>query len=256
MNKETLVPTQMFVGQKEQTLDFAEHFLQSLFCKNSSETQNMESKNCFCSQCQKVKKRQHPFIVWINPTKDYLLDDIKVIFEKTKFALDENQKFFFVLQNAANLNPACANRLLKVLEEPPAGYNFILLTQNENNILPTITSRCLVTHLQHNKQVSSLGHPLLTFFIYEDKLQDPFAFEAELKKYHLSNRQAFELIEQLLNFFTKKISLQLTKNNYENPDIKRWKNIEQYLKNKMKKPPQSGSANLFLKNIFLSFPSK
>ncbi len=37
---------------------------------------------------------------------------------------------------------AAANALLKILEEPPAGTSFILVSDHKNNLLPTILSRC------------------------------------------------------------------------------------------------------------------
>lgn len=39
------------------------------------------------------------------------------------------------------MNPSCANKLLKVLEEPPAGVCFIMCSANPSALLPTITSR-------------------------------------------------------------------------------------------------------------------
>ena len=252
MKKQTLVPSQLFIGSSEKIEELAENFVQSFFCINNFEFESEELKNCFCSQCQKIKNRQHPFFVWISPEKDYVLGDIEVIFEKTQFSLDENQQFFFVLDQAEKLTQATANRLLKTLEEPTKGYNFILLTNNENNVLPTIKSRCLTHHFGIQTQTDISNHPILSFFLNKNKLNDPFSFEQELKKQKLTNTQAKELINQLLSFFTQEII-----NSYISKTIhpiEHFKNIEKFLKTKLKKPPQTGSANLFLKNIFLSFP--
>lgn len=40
------------------------------------------------------------------------------------------------------MNPAAANALLKILEEPPAGVYFILITSHWRRLLPTVLSRC------------------------------------------------------------------------------------------------------------------
>ncbi|MFH1643845.1 MAG: hypothetical protein ABIA74_01595 [bacterium] len=253
MNIKTLIPTQLFVGSEGKTEESAENYIQSFFCKNSYEWQADQIKTCFCNQCQKIKKRQHESLIWIDPEKDYVIDDIEIIFEKIKFSLDENQNFFFVLQNAENLTPATANRLLKVLEEPPTGFNFILLTKNENNILPTIKSRCLISNFSHIEQENIETDPILSFFIDEKKLSDHFSFDSELKKQKLTDSQATELINTLLNHFSKKI-INIYKEQQGHNELETYKEIESFLKNKLRKPPQSGSANLFLKNIFLSFP--
>jgi DNA polymerase-3 subunit delta' len=47
-----------------------------------------------------------------------------------------------VVQPAEAMNPAAANSLLKILEEPPATVYFILVSDAYRRLLPTIRSRC------------------------------------------------------------------------------------------------------------------
>lgn len=47
---------------------------------------------------------------------------------------------------AENMNTACANKLLKLIEEPPQKTVFILLAEDEEALLQTIRSRCQVIH--------------------------------------------------------------------------------------------------------------
>ena len=49
-----------------------------------------------------------------------------------------------LVQDAHRLHPNAANALLKILEEPPEGVVFLLTTDSEASILPTIRSRCAV----------------------------------------------------------------------------------------------------------------
>ncbi len=49
----------------------------------------------------------------------------------------------FIVDEAELLNPAGQNALLKTLEEPPPGTTLILVTGNEDRLLPTIRSRCM-----------------------------------------------------------------------------------------------------------------
>ncbi len=49
----------------------------------------------------------------------------------------------FIVDEAELLNPTGQNALLKTLEEPPAGTTLILVTGNEDRLLPTIRSRCM-----------------------------------------------------------------------------------------------------------------
>lgn len=49
-----------------------------------------------------------------------------------------------ILQPAEAMNPAAANALLKILEEPPPSVCFILISHAWRKLLPTIRSRCRV----------------------------------------------------------------------------------------------------------------
>jgi DNA polymerase-3 subunit delta' len=47
---------------------------------------------------------------------------------------------------AEKMNTACANKLLKLIEEPPNKTVFILIAEDEEQIINTIRSRCQVLH--------------------------------------------------------------------------------------------------------------
>jgi DNA polymerase-3 subunit delta' len=47
---------------------------------------------------------------------------------------------------AEKMNTACANKLLKLIEEPPEKTVFILIAENEEQIISTIRSRCQTLH--------------------------------------------------------------------------------------------------------------
>jgi DNA polymerase-3 subunit delta' len=57
------------------------------------------------------------------------------------------------------MNTSAANKLLKLLEEPPEKTVFILVAENEDQIISTIKSRCQVLHfplLSENDIVNGL----------------------------------------------------------------------------------------------------
>ena len=264
--KNTLIPAQLFVGPQDFILEKAEHFLQQNFCPQTLcpqtlRSQTLRSQNstedvidCFCNECKKIKNQQHEFIVFINPEKDYIVKDIDIIFQKINFALDDSQKFFFVLQKAHTLNLACANKLLKVLEEPPAGYNFILLADNVNSILPTIVSRCYV--VDYSSNVNEFAqHSLLSFF-YNKNLDSPAEFDKELRGLGLNDSDSIKLMHQMVAFFAKKI-VDFEKEALDSAQIKEKHYVQEvydYLKDASRRMPRSGSSNIFWKNIYIAFP--
>jgi DNA polymerase-3 subunit delta' len=53
-----------------------------------------------------------------------------------------------VLAPAESMNAAAANALLKLLEEPPAGAVFVLVSDAIDEVLPTIRSRCVLQRVE------------------------------------------------------------------------------------------------------------
>lgn len=51
-----------------------------------------------------------------------------------------------IIWMAEKMNSQCANKLLKLIEEPPTKTAFILITEDEEQIINTIRSRCQVLH--------------------------------------------------------------------------------------------------------------
>ncbi len=52
-----------------------------------------------------------------------------------------------IIWGAEFMNTAASNKLLKLIEEPPSGTVLILITEDENQIINTIRSRCQVLHI-------------------------------------------------------------------------------------------------------------
>ena len=51
-----------------------------------------------------------------------------------------------IIWMAEKMNSACANKLLKLIEEPPEKTVFILISEDEEQLISTIRSRCQVLH--------------------------------------------------------------------------------------------------------------
>lgn len=241
----TAIPAHLVIGSPTQTCSFAESLLQKMLCPLAA-----KEPGCFCSICRKIKAHQHHSVIWICPEKGYTVDDVAIIFERTALSLDEGEYCFFILTQAQTLTSAAANRLLKVLEEPPQGYRFVLLSDNLNALLPTILSRCMVTTLTQGLNQANIN-PLLTFFSADHPQRDPFVFEQELKKQHLSESQSSDLLYELINQY-----IELLKTTTHDEKIERLSATLDFLLIQAKRPPQSGSSELFWKNMYLSWPLK
>ncbi|HBS48335.1 TPA: hypothetical protein DEO28_00560 [Candidatus Dependentiae bacterium] len=249
MKNDSLVPVQLWEGDNKNLVEKTIAFLQLNFCINKSIDNFSE---CYCNNCRKLKSFSHSSVLWLKPQKSYSVDLIEQIFEKIQFNLDKDQKFFFVLEKAHLLTAATANKILKILEEPPVGYNFILLTNNIKIILPTIKSRSLIKQFPKAEfEIDFEEYPLLKYFIEKQKLNDPITFESDLKKLELNETDSLEILNILFNYFSKKQIL-CDKNETKEYAL----NVVNFIKKQILIPPQSGSSNLFWKNVYLNFPQK
>lgn len=70
-----------------------------------------------------------------------------VIPEASRSPFEASTKVF-VIEEAERMNPAAQNALLKTLEEPTADTVFILISDREEELLETISSRCRVVRLE------------------------------------------------------------------------------------------------------------
>ena len=236
------IPTHIFVGTHEQTTATAVEILRDQWCPH-------RNNDCFCSTCKQLTHQQHRFLAWLKPTKDYTVDDLDPLFRTISFALDDDQIFFFVLEHGERLTQATANRLLKIFEEPPRGYHFILLTDNLNALLPTIISRSEVITLA--QKAASALHPLLEYFLRGAPLTTVLDFEQFLQRNKLSDSESTQLLDELFEQFSAKCSTAILNND---PDQYLLVDITTFLQQAMAMPPQSGSSELFWKNLWVNIP--
>ncbi len=76
------------------------------------------------------------------------IDSVReVTYECNKASVVADNKRVVFIRDAFNLNAASANALLKALEQPPEGVLFIMTARKESDLIPTVLSRCVVTHI-------------------------------------------------------------------------------------------------------------
>lgn len=228
-----LHPAYLFLGDNNSAINYTKNFVKKTFCKKDGSDS--------CINCNLIEKNQHYAVRWISPESGYKLENLEIIFDTIKFSLDNNEHFFFILQKADLLSISCANSLLKPLEEPPLGYHFILLANNKELVLPTISSRCLVYNVSSNDD-NIIKTDLLNFFL-TGSLNSAFELNKYLERTKPSDKDAKEFIEALRIYYIKHASLSLNEKIIKKIEI---------LDNYYKKLPMPGSGKFFIKNIFLS----
>lgn len=76
------------------------------------------------------------------------VSEAKLIFEKLSLRAAEAACKTLIIYLPEKMNPDASNKLLKLLEEPPQGTLFLLITHSPERILRTIRSRCQTIYLQ------------------------------------------------------------------------------------------------------------
>ena len=101
-----------------------------------------------CGPCRKIKSGNHPdFITVEDPEHKNVAVKIVRKFREDVFVRpnESDHKIYLFPQD---LGLEGQNALLKILEEPPAYGVFLLLTENPEQLLPTVRSRCTELALQ------------------------------------------------------------------------------------------------------------
>jgi DNA polymerase-3 subunit delta' len=89
------------------------------------------------------QKKQNPYLSpAMERSMGILTEQIISLQHKAMFMPDEGTKKIFIISQAERLHPSAANKLLKLLEEPPPHVLFILVSSRPEALLPTIRSRC------------------------------------------------------------------------------------------------------------------
>lgn len=184
IKNEKVSHAQLFLGHPGHgALPLALAFVQYLFCENKQEHDSCNA----CSSCGRIAKLQHPDLHFsfptvqaISSTSDQLLSEWRSQIEENPYfdlstwikrtdskerkpiiSKDESQEIIkklslrsyeggykvMLIWMAEEMNTTCANKLLKMIEEPPAKTLFILISETQDYMLRTILSRTQIVKI-------------------------------------------------------------------------------------------------------------
>lgn len=161
---------------------------------------------CHCKSCQKFPL-DHPDFLCVGKNEKIKVVDVEKIldFSITTPFLSKNKTV--VIDNAHDITWEAANRLLKILEEPPSFFSFFLISSEPQKILPTILSRCIeyefgsltredLTNIIWKKLGFSLPEAKVLGWIGADSSLDVFSDAGKCLKYRY---MILELINSIKN---------------------------------------------------------
>lgn len=122
-------------------------FVKAILCENKY----VDNRKCNeCSLCKRIDDGNYPELKIINADGMYIKKQ-QIIELQQEFSRScvEGSKRIYIIRECEKMRTEAANSMLKFLEEPEDGIVAILMTNNINNVLPTIISRCKVIKLNN-----------------------------------------------------------------------------------------------------------
>ena len=95
-----------------------------------------------------IIKKVHPDVFFLPKSETLKVEDVELVLERLNYFPMEADCKVFVLENFSSATVQAQNKLLKTLEETPPNVYFLLCSEKEDGILPTIKSRCQVLELE------------------------------------------------------------------------------------------------------------
>lgn len=125
-----------------------------------------------CQNCRQILSGNHPDVLLVKTENRQTLsiDQIRPLKEELAKSPVESKRRFFIINQAQKLTLPAANALLNLLEEPIAPVVSILITNNSDQILPTIRSRTQIVNFDDNENDSH--HQLLDSGLSQEELAE------------------------------------------------------------------------------------
>lgn len=164
------MPHAMLLGGPQGTgkLAFAQALAARLLCEQRTDADGPDTQACgICSSCTWLASDNHPDLRLIQPEEGddanedgaeeapagavgrkttgqgpIRVDQIRALTDFVYVGSHRRGKRVTIISPAESMNPAAANSLLKVLEEPPVGVYFIMVSNSWRRLIPTLRSRC------------------------------------------------------------------------------------------------------------------
>lgn len=148
LKQDKLSHSYIFSGTEH--LAFARQFAKMILCKQ-------EHTGCdSCSSCVKVNSDNHPDLMVVEPDGASIKNaQIEALQEFMVIKPFESEKKIAIVHLSHLMTESAQNRLLKVLEEPPAHAVLIFLTKHMEGLLETVKSRCQIVGFNGEMDVES-----------------------------------------------------------------------------------------------------
>ena len=234
------LPSQVWVGNAQVLKEQVITYLQKQFCVVSRERACLN-----CASCCQIKHTQYHNILWLVPDGQYKVDQVREVLLRLSLRLAQDEQFYFIFQDAHCLNESSANSLLKSIEEPPIGYNFVFLVPRKELLLNTILSRSHIQQFDSNDGI--VEHEIFDCFTVKNF--NPVEFSTMLEKYKdLSDQDSRTLLDQIYGYWLHRAQKDLSVDEQQKNQ-----RVIAILQHAQESLPMPGSSKLFWRDLYLQW---
>ena len=164
-----------------------------------------------CITCLRIESENYPDVITLDGSKATIKKEdvlnIESRFEKTAF--ETKGIMIYIIHLVENMTLEAVNSILKFIEEPEGEVYAFLTTNNINNVLPTIVSRCQTLNLKSvdrkeiirdsiDLSIEPEDAELLSYFYNDSELiYDLLKDEDESENYFISKKAVLGLLNAL-----------------------------------------------------------
>lgn len=174
------------------------------------------------------------------------IDDVKALQKEMLFSPFNEPVQIALISNAEKLTTQAQNSFLKTLEETPDNTSYILVTNNEKHLLPTIISRAFKIYTKEEREMLTDSNNLQ--IIQMDMIQ---AFE-NIEKISKERKDTEEFLKQLELHFQNLLEEKF-ENGLDSKNI--CDNIVRVIQTE-ERVKANGNRRLLLENLFLNLNKK
>jgi len=150
----------------DETYEMILAFVKRLLCTKEHTIYDYDA----CPLCKRIDSGNYPELKIIEPDGVYIKKNqiLELQKEFSKSSVEGNKKIY-IIRDCEKMRPEAANSMLKFLEEPEDDIVAILMSNNINNVLSTIVSRCKMIKFNsgnNQKKIDDKLEQLAIDFVY------------------------------------------------------------------------------------------
>ena len=178
------------------------------FCKLVNCPENYLSPCTKCNLCHLIENDSLPSLKIIYPDgqaiKKSQMEELKSDFASIPYLSKYN---IYIIQDAEKFNASSANTMLKFIEEPEKNIIGFLITNNKENVINTIKSRCEIIKANYSEKVECFidekVQNLAEEYLYklEVEKEELIVYNKDILDEKLEKEEYIQLFQTLLDFY-------------------------------------------------------